>query len=77
DNVVLQPLIYGGSVHAHPLEVFLVILLAGSAAGVGGMVLAIPVYTVARVVAREFFGEYRVVRSLTRGLGSPGDGGEG
>jgi hypothetical protein len=41
------------------------------------MVLAIPVYTVARVVAREFFGEYRVVRSLTRGLGSPGDGGEG
>jgi predicted PurR-regulated permease PerM len=68
DNVVLQPLIYGNSVHAHPLEIFLVILVAGSVAGIAGMILAIPVYTVLRVVLREFFNKYKLVKSLTRGL---------
>jgi predicted PurR-regulated permease PerM len=71
DNVVLQPLIYGSSVHAHPLEIFLVILIAGNVAGIAGMILAIPVYTVARVVLREFFSKYRLVKSLTRGLDEP------
>jgi predicted PurR-regulated permease PerM len=71
DNVVLQPLIYGNSVHAHPLEIFLVILIAGNVAGIAGMILAIPVYTVSRVILREFFSEYRLVKSLTRGLDGP------
>ena len=74
DNVVLQPLIYGSSVHAHPLEIFLVILAAGHVAGISGMVLAIPVYTVLRVVSREFFSKYRLVKSLTRGLEGEGEG---
>jgi predicted PurR-regulated permease PerM len=68
DNVVLQPLIYGNSVHAHPLEIFLVILAAGHVAGIAGMILAIPVYTVLRVVSREFFSKYKLVKSLTKGL---------
>jgi predicted PurR-regulated permease PerM len=68
DNVVLQPLIYGNSVHAHPLEIFLVILIAGNVAGIAGMILAIPVYTVLRVVLREFFSKYKLVKSLTKGL---------
>ena len=68
DNVMLQPLIYGSSVHAHPLEIFLVILVAGNVAGIAGMVLAIPVYTILRVVLREFFNKYKLVKSLTKGL---------
>src|SRR5690606_27255759 len=44
DNVLFQPFIYSSSVKAHPLEIFIVILAAGSMAGIVGMILAIPVY---------------------------------
>jgi predicted PurR-regulated permease PerM len=65
DMVFLQPAIYSNSVKAHPLEIFLVILLAGSLAGVLGMLIAIPTYTVLRVFAKEFFNNFRVVQKLT------------
>lgn len=68
DNVIFQPYIYGNSVHAHPLEIFLVILMAGSIAGIPGMILAIPSYTVLRVILREFFNKYKLVKRLTQGL---------
>ena len=71
DNVVLQPLIYGNSVHAHPMEIFLVILIAGNLAGIPGMILAIPGYTVLRVILREFFNKYKLVKSLTKSLELP------
>ncbi len=65
DNMLLQPLIYSSSVKAHPLEIFFVIIIGGSVAGIAGMLLAIPVYTVLRVIAREFFSKFRVVQKLT------------
>lgn len=68
DNVLFQPYIYGNSVHAHPLEIFLVILMAGSLAGIPGMILAIPAYTVLRVILKEFFNKYKLVKKLTQGL---------
>lgn len=68
DNVLFQPLIYSSSVNAHPLEIFLVIMMAGSMAGVGGMVLAIPSYTVMRVIAKEFLSGFKVVQNLTRNI---------
>lgn len=68
DNIVFQPLIYSNSVHAHPLEIFIVILIAGSVAGVLGMLLAIPTYTVIRVFAKEFFNNFRVVQKLTENI---------
>jgi predicted PurR-regulated permease PerM len=65
DNLVFQPWIYSSSVHAHPLEIFLVILMAGSLYGVPGMVVAIPAYTVLRVFAREFLYNFKLVKKLT------------
>ncbi|MBP3547607.1 MAG: AI-2E family transporter [Alistipes sp.] len=65
DDFVIQPTLYSERVQAHPLEVFLVILIAGYVAGIWGMLLAIPLYTVVRVLAREFFSEYSLVRKLT------------
>lgn len=65
DDFVLQPTLYSERVQAHPLEIFLVILIAGSMAGIWGMLLAIPSYTVLRVFAREFFSEYGLVKRLT------------
>jgi len=66
DNFILQPFIFSNSVLAHPLEIFLVILMGGSLAGILGMVLAIPTYTVIRVVGREFFKQFKIVQQLTR-----------
>lgn len=65
DNIVFQPLIYSKSVKAHPLEIFIVIIIAGSLYGVIGMMLAIPGYTVIRVIAREFLDQYKFVHELT------------
>lgn len=68
DNFISQPLIFSTSIKSHPLEIFLVILIAGLLFGVLGMVFAIPVYTVAKVIFKEFLAENKVVKSLTKDL---------
>ena len=55
DNIVLQPLIYSQSIKAHPIEIFLVIIMGGSLAGIPGMLFAIPVYTMIRTITVEVF----------------------
>lgn len=52
DAFLLQPWIYSSSVKAHPLEIFLVIMAGAAIGGIGGMVLAVPSYTVLRVAIR-------------------------
>ena len=64
DNFVYQPLIYSTSIKASPLEIFIVILLAGHIGGVVGMLVAIPSYTVVRVIASRFFRHVKPVRKL-------------
>ena len=68
DNIIFQPVIFSNSVRAHPLEVFIVVLAAGFAAGIPGMILGIPAYTVLRVLAREFFYNFKAVQKITSGL---------
>jgi len=58
DNFVLQPVIFGKSVHAHPVEIYIVILVAGYVGGITGMIVAIPVYSLVRIVIKEFFGNH-------------------
>ncbi len=65
DNNILVPMIYAKSVKSHPLEIFFVIIMGGSLAGLLGMLLAVPVYTVLRVIAKEFLQNFRVVQKLT------------
>ena len=64
DNFVYQPLIYSTSIKASPLEIFIVILLAGHIGGVVGMLVAIPAYTVVRVIASRFFPDLKLVKRL-------------
>ncbi|MEZ7495350.1 AI-2E family transporter [Leeuwenhoekiella aequorea] len=68
DNFINQPLIFGNSVKSHPLEIFLVIIIAGLLFGILGMVIAIPTYTAIKVVAQEFLSEYKIVQKLTKNL---------
>ena len=70
DNFVYQPLIYSTSIKASPLEIFIVILLAGHIGGVVGMLVAIPAYTVVRVIASRFFPDLKLVKRL---IPNPGE----
>lgn len=68
DNFILQPNIFSKSVKAHPLEIFLVVLMGAKIGGIIGMVVAIPIYTVLRVLAKVFLSEFKVVQSITKGI---------
>jgi len=65
DNMLFQPIIFSNSVRAHPLEIFLIVLIGGRLAGIIGMVAAIPTYTFIRIVAKEFLNQFEVVKKLT------------
>ena len=65
DNFILQPYIFSKSVLAHPLEIFMVILIGGNLGGIFGMIVAIPAYSVLRVMAHVFLSEFEVVQRLT------------
>ena len=64
DNFIYQPVIYSTSIKAHPLEIFIVLLMAGHIGGVVGMLVAIPVYTVIRVIAIRFFYRFKPIQRL-------------
>ena len=68
DNFVLQPTIYSKSVFAHPIEIFLVILMAGNVGGVVGMIIAIPSYTLIRIIAKQLLSEFKFIELLTKNL---------
>lgn len=71
DVGVLQPVIYAKSVKSHPLEIFIVFLMAGMMGGVFGMIVAIPTYSVLRIFARQVFTKSRLVKSIRETINNP------
>ncbi|ATA93578.1 AI-2E family transporter [Capnocytophaga canimorsus] len=68
DNFFSQPLIFSNSVKSSPLEIFLVIIASGTLFGITGMVVAVPAYTVIKVVLKEFFDGNKFVNYLTKNM---------
>lgn len=68
DNNLSQPFIFSKSVSSHPLEIFLVILIAGFLSGILGMIIAVPLYTILKVIGKEFFPENIVIKLLTKNI---------
>ncbi len=68
DNFASQPIIFSKSVKSHPLEIFLVILIAGVLFGIIGLIVAIPAYTAIKVILKEFLSENKIVKQITRGI---------
>ncbi|WP_040249688.1 AI-2E family transporter [Psychroserpens mesophilus] len=68
DNFFSQPFIFSKSVKSHPLEIFLVIIIAGLLFGIIGMIVAVPSYTAIKVILKEFLSENRLVKKLTKDL---------
>lgn len=73
DGFVLQPYIFSNSVKAHPLEIFLVVVVGAKLGGITGMVIAIPIYTILRVIAAVFLQEFSIVQKLTSSINEPDD----
>lgn len=68
DNFFSQPFIFSKSVKSHPLEIFLIIIIAGILFGIVGMIVAVPAYTAIKVILKEFLSDYKVVSKLTKDL---------
>lgn len=68
DDIILQPNIFSKSVKAHPLEIFIIVLVGAKVGGILGMVLAIPFYTAFRVIGKVFLSEFRVIQQLTKNM---------
>jgi predicted PurR-regulated permease PerM len=68
DNFFSQPFIFSKSVKSHPLEIFLIILIAGILFGPIGMIAAVPGYTALKVILKEFMSENKMVKKLTKNL---------
>jgi len=68
DNNISSPIIFSKSVSSHPLEIFLVILIAGFLSGILGMIIAVPLYTIIKVIGKEFFPENAVIKLLTKNI---------
>ena len=68
DNVFSQPLIFSNSVKSTALEIFLVTLISGTLFGMVGMVVAIPAYTVLKVVLKEFLPNNKLIGLITKNI---------
>lgn len=68
DNFVYQPLIFSNSINAHPLEIFIVISIAGLLGGIIGMIIAVPAYSMLRIIAKEFLSNSKFVQGLTKNV---------
>jgi predicted PurR-regulated permease PerM len=62
DNIVYGPMIQGKSLKVHPVEIFLVIIAAGSIGGIPAMIIAVPSYAFLRIVGEEFFSQFRIFK---------------
>ena len=64
DNFLYQPVIYSTSIKSTPLEIFIVLLIVGHLGGPLAMIVAIPCYTVVRVIAYRFFRHIKAIKRL-------------
>ena len=64
DNFLIQPILFSKSVKSHPLEIFLVILIFGYIFGITGLILAVPSYTIIKVILRTVYSKNLVVKSF-------------
>lgn len=68
DNFASQPIIFSKTTKSHPLEIFLVIIIGGLLMGPLGMIIAVPTYTVLKVILKEFLSDNKIVKSLTKDI---------
>jgi predicted PurR-regulated permease PerM len=61
---VISPQIVGRTLHMHPLVIILVLLIGGEIGGILGLILAVPLYAVAKVIAHHAWLFYKQRNSI-------------
>ncbi len=73
DDLVVQPLVYSHSVGMHPVEVVFVLLIFGELFGLFGMLIAIPVEAIIKVLIKEIYWgltHYKIIATKYEGFKS-------
>jgi predicted PurR-regulated permease PerM len=60
DNIFIAPAVLSQNVDLHPLTVALVLVIGGELLGTVGLLIAIPVASTIKVIAQEFYANYRL-----------------
>lgn len=60
ESNLISPQVMGRALDVHPLTIILLLLVAGSLAGIVGLILAVPIYAVAKVVIKHAFRLYQL-----------------
>ncbi len=55
ENVIISPYVVGRSVEMHPLTIIIVVLIGQVSLGLWGMLLAVPITSIIKVVSKEVF----------------------
>ncbi|WP_342552464.1 AI-2E family transporter [Paenibacillus sp. FSL R7-0652] len=58
ESNVVSPQVVGRTLHLHPLSIIFALLVGGELAGVVGLILAVPVFAVLKVIVQHFFAYY-------------------
>ena len=64
DNVLITPVVVSNAVDLHPLVVMLAVLIGGSLLGLTGLIFAIPLTSIIKVIVEELvkgLKSYRIV----------------
>jgi predicted PurR-regulated permease PerM len=67
ESNVISPQIMGRALDVHPLTIILLLLVAGSLSGVVGMILAVPLYALTKVVVKHSYRLYQLRMSGHKG----------
>ena len=59
DNLVMSPYIMGGSVGLHPMLVIILVLLGASVSGILGMLFAVPIAAILKVIVEELSAAFK------------------
>jgi predicted PurR-regulated permease PerM len=63
DGNLISPLIIGKSLNIHPLTIIMILLVAGSLAGILGMILAVPTYAVVKTITKNIVRLFKLYRT--------------
>lgn len=55
---VISPQVVGRTLHMHPLSIIFALLVGGQIAGIVGMILAVPIFAVCKVIVQHMFAYY-------------------
>ncbi|MDQ0090053.1 putative PurR-regulated permease PerM [Paenibacillus anaericanus] len=58
ESNIISPQVVGKSLHLHPMLIIFALLVGGEVAGIPGLILAVPVFAVGKVVIQHFYAYY-------------------